>query len=69
MEKMARDMCLTRRMEHMMTDIVWIWKRMAQKRLFLPLEYDLTASRTMADDDTEPGEQLKMHTEEAQVKL
>lgn len=62
-------MCLRRRKEETLSDLVGVRKRTGQERLLSMSEYDLTARRTRAEKSTELKEELKNQMDEERVKL
>lgn len=67
-EKVAREMCLERRMKRMLSDVARVWERAARERLFLLLGHDLIRRLKGAEVDTELGEKQSNKMSEARAK-
>lgn len=69
MKGMARKVCLERRMNQKLKDLVVIWKRAARQKLYSLLGWSFTAKQTRAAEGTELGEMLRNQMGEARRKL
>lgn len=68
MEKVAKGVCLQRRMKQALSDVVGGQKRAARQRMFSLFEYDLATGQAKDKDDTELTGELRNQLHEVTVK-